>query len=105
MVGLVQYKLAKWLAVLLQPVLECHMRNCVKNLFIVTNNIKNCPFSTEDKFICSFNIISLFLGVLLQQPIDIGADALYHNHLSPIHVFMKLTLSSLPMSEELALIR
>lgn len=40
-------------------------------------------YSPTDKFMCSYDIASLFTCVPLAETLDIRADALYRSHLSP----------------------
>lgn len=81
MIGSVQYNLAKWLAELLQLILNIYSKYCIKDSYIFVNCIQNCFLSFQDKFMCSFVISNLFTCFPLQETIDIYADTLYHSHL------------------------
>lgn len=81
MTGSVQHKVVKWLVELLQPIHDMYQIYCIKDSFTFVNSITNCPFSSQDKFMCLVDISNLLSSVSLQETIDRCAEALYHSHL------------------------
>lgn len=70
-----QDKVAKWLAIVLQPVLQRFCSFCIKYSFSFIDCIHNC--SSSGKFMCSFDVCSLFTCVPLLETINICCDFLY----------------------------
>ena len=66
----------EWLASLLQPVLKRFSTHCISDLFMFADAIHNLKDS-NNFFMCSFDISSLFTNVPLEETINICADALY----------------------------
>lgn len=81
MIGSSQHKVAKWLAIMLQPVLQRYSTFCIKDSFTFSQFIRNCD--ATDGFMCSFDICSLFTCVPLSEIIDICSDMLYRSNLTP----------------------
>ena len=78
MVNSAQHALAKWLASLLQPVLDEYSSFCIKDSFTFSDQIKSLD-SQENMFMGSFDICSLFTNVPLQETIEICANYLYRD--------------------------
>ena len=75
MIKSAQHKLAQWLNVVLEPVLETFSSYCVKDSFSFANLIRE---KNDTKgLMCSFDVKSLFTNVPLDETIGICADALY----------------------------
>ena len=86
-----QHHLAKWLTSILNPVLQQFSVNCVPDSFIFMKEVNNFISSV---FLCSFDISSLFTNVPLAETIQICADSLYNDFLTPLplprNVFVEL---------------
>ena len=78
MCGSPQYDISKWLCELLKPVVQYYGTRCVKDSFAFSDAIKTEKLS-PDGYMCSFDVVSLFTNVPLQEVINICADALYRN--------------------------
>ena len=78
MCGSAQYDASKWLCEILKPVREYYGKRCVKDSFTFSDKIraKKLPLSG---YMCSFDVVSLFTNVPLEEVINICADALYRN--------------------------
>ena len=78
MCGSAQYDTSKWLCEILKPVVDHFSTRCVKDSFTFSDKVKtsNLP---SDGFMCSFDVVSLFTNVPLNEVINICADALYRN--------------------------
>ena len=105
MIGSAQHELANFLAVLLQPVLELYSTNCINDSFSFAKIIQQLEVNSNESFLCSFNICSLFTNVPLAQTIEICTKTLYDGHLPtpviPNYVFielMKTTTTSVEFS-------
>ena len=72
------HELSKWLASLLQPVLERFTAHCISDSFKFADYIRQLD-GQVDSFMCSFDVSSLFTNVPLDETIMICADALYDN--------------------------
>ena len=72
------HELSKWLASLLQPVLKHFLTHCICHSFTFADAIHNSKDS-NNLFMCSFDISSLFTNIPLEETINIYADALYCN--------------------------
>ena len=92
------HELSKWLASLLEPVLKRFSTHCIRDSFTFADAIHNSKDS-NNLFMCSFDISSLFTNIPLEETINICADALYYNdsdaqpHISKA-VFIKLIKSA-----------
>ena len=89
MVGSSQHRIAKWFDRILQPVIMRYCTYCIKDSFEFAGLVKNCCL--QNKFMCSFDIFSLFTCVPILETISICADMLYRSHLTPL-TFRKLYL-------------
>ena len=94
MIGSAQHELAKFLAALLQPVLEHYSTNCINDFFSFAEMIQQLKVNSNDSILCSFDICSLFTNVPLAETIEICTKTLYDGHLPapviPKHVFIEL---------------
>ena len=92
MIGSAQHELAKFLAALLQPVLNRYSTNCIQDSFTFAERIKILSVNLNKCFLCSYDICSLFTNVLLAETIEICSQALYNGDLPdliiPKHVFI-----------------
>ena len=105
MIGSAQHELAKFLSVLLQPVLNRYSTNCIQDSFTFAERIQKLSVNLNKCFLCSYDICSLFTNVPLAETIEICSQALYNGDLpEPIiqkHVFtdlMKIATSSVEFS-------
>ena len=78
MCGSAQYDTSKWLCKVLEPVVQFYSQRCVKDSFTFSDAIKLKDFPNGG-YMCSFDVVSLFTNVPLNEVIDICADALYRN--------------------------
>ena len=97
MTGLSHRELGKWLAGLLQPVLERFSSHCISDSLTFAKTIQN--FDTDPNvFMCSFDVPSLFTSVPLNETIKICSHALcYDSDLQPLiakNVFVELMKSA-----------
>ena len=76
MTGSSHHELGKWLAGLLQPVLERFSSYCISDSFTFANAMQNLD-SDPNVFMCSFDETSLFTNVPLDETIKICSDAFY----------------------------
>ena len=81
MIGSAQHELAKFLAALLQPVLELYSTNCINDFFSFAEMIEQLKVNSNDSILCSFDICSLFTNVPLAETIEICTKTLYDGHL------------------------
>ena len=72
-----QHSLAKWLVEVLNPVLEFYSGCCVKDSFTFSSIIRRLPLCNESQFLVSYDIVSLFTNIPLDETISICADFLY----------------------------
>ena len=96
---------AKFLAALLQPVLELYSTNCINDSFSFAEMIQQLKVNSNDSILCSFDICSLFTNVPLAKTTEICTKTLYDGHLpTPViskHIFielMKIATSSVEFS-------
>ena len=75
MVNSAQHKLAKFLNVLLNPVLEFFSSYTLKDSFTFVEQIKG--MNSDNTFMASYDVKSLFTNVPLDEVINICADTLY----------------------------
>ena len=97
-VGSSHHKLAKWLASILQPVLEQFSTNCIKDSIAFAQTMQDLRLKGKKVFLCSFDISSLYTNVPLKETIGICAEALYKEPSStppiPQAVFIELMESA-----------
>ena len=105
LIGSAQHELAKFLAALLQPVLNYYSINCIQDSFTFAERIQKLSVNPNKCFLCSYHICSLFTNVPLAKTIEICSQALYNGDLPepiiPKHVFtdlMKIATSSVEFS-------
>ena len=67
MTGSSDHELGKWLASLLQSVLECFSSHCISDSFTFAKAIQNLVIDSN-VFMCSFDVSSLFTNVPLMKP-------------------------------------
>ena len=72
-----QHSLAKWLVEVLNPILEFYSVCCVKNSFTFSSIIRRLPVCMESQFLVSFDVVSLFTNIPLDETISICANFLY----------------------------
>ena len=90
-----QHSLAKWLVDVLNLVLEFYSGCCVKDSFTFSSIICRLPVCNESQFLVSFDVVSLFTNIPLDETISICDDFLYHGPSTiafpfPEEVFIKL---------------
>ena len=73
-IGLSHQELGKWLAGLLQPVLERFSSHCISDSFTFA---KTMPILDIDPNVFMFDVSSLFTKVPLDETINVCSDALY----------------------------
>ena len=71
MIGSAQHELAKYLAALLQPVIELYPINYINDSFSFAEMIQQLEVNSNDSILCSFDICSLFTNVPLAETIEI----------------------------------
>ena len=71
------HSLTKWLVEVLNPVLEFYSGCCVKDSFTFSSTIRRLPVCNESQFLVSFDVVSLFTNIPLDETIFICADFLY----------------------------
>ena len=76
MIGSSHHELGKWLAGLLQPVLERFSSHCTSDSFIFAKTMQNLDID-PNAFMCSFDVSSLLTNVSLDETIKICSEALY----------------------------
>ena len=95
MTGSSHHELGKWLAGLLQPVLERFLSHCILDSFTFAKTIQNLDIDSN-VFTCSFDVSSLFTNVPLDETIKICSYALYDHsdlQLIPKDVLVELMKS------------
>ena len=85
-----QHSLAKWLVEVLNPVLEFYSRCCVKDSFTFSSTICRLPVYMESQFLVSFDVVSLFTNIPLDETISICTDFSYRGP----------SITSLPFPED-----
>ena len=97
MTGSSHHELGKWLASLLQPVLERFSSHCISDSFTFAKTMQNLDIN-PNVFMCSFDVSSLFTNVPLEEIIKICSEALYDQSNSrpviPKDVFVELMKSA-----------
>ena len=85
--------LAKYLAAVIDPVLQLYSNNCIKDSFTFAKEMQDLQMHPKETFLCSFDICSLFTTVPLAETIQICADSLYGGELIrpdyPKEIFLK----------------
>ena len=71
------HELSKWLASLLEPVLDRYTAHCISDSFTFADYIRKLD-GQIDSFMCSFDVSSLFTNIPLDETIAICADTLYN---------------------------
>ena len=81
MVNAPQHEMVKWLALLLEPVLEKYSAHTIKDTFELCGNIQRYSeeHDTTIAFMCSFDITSLFTNIPLEATIQTCLDTLYRD--------------------------
>ena len=95
MIGSSQHELAKWLSILLQPVLDRYPSQCIKDSFTFVETIQKLATKPDETFTFSFDIAYLFTNIPLAEAIQICADYLYDTKSTNTlgmekHVFVEL---------------
>ena len=97
MTGSSHHELGKWLASLLQPVLERFSSHCISDSFTFARTMQNLDID-PNVFMCSFDVSSLFTNVPLEETIKICLEAFYDQSNSrpviPKDVFVELMKSA-----------
>ena len=79
--------MAKWLTEILNPVLLKYSRHLLRDTFEFCQHIEQLSEewdNLDSKFMCSFDVVSLFTNVPLEETIQICLDSLYRDsNLSP----------------------
>ena len=70
------HELGKWLACLLQPVLERFSSHCVSDSLTFAKSMQNLDID-PNVFMCAFDVSSLFTNIPLGEIIKICSEALY----------------------------
>ena len=79
MTGSPQYAASQWLCRILDPVVKRYNRHCVKDSFQFVEALREQPIPLH-AHMCSFDIVSLFTNVPLEETIDICSKTLYHDN-------------------------
>ena len=102
MTGSSHHELGKWLASLLQPVLEPFSSHCISDSFTFTRTMQNLDVD-PNVFMCSVDVSSLFTNVPLEETIKICLEARYDQSNSrpviPKDVFVELMKSATSLVE------
>ena len=97
MTGSSHHELGKWMAGLLQPVLERFSSHCISDSFTFAKTMQNLDID-PNVFMCSFDVSSLFTNVPFDKTIKICSEALYDQFDSqpviPKDVFVELIKSA-----------
>ena len=72
-----QHSLAKSMVAVLSPILEFYPGCCVKDSFTFSSIIRRLPVCMESQFLVSFDVVSLFTNIPLDETISICTDFLY----------------------------
>ena len=80
----------KWLVEVLNPVLEFYSACCMKDSFTFSSIICRLPVCNESQYLVSFDVVSLFTNIPLDETISICIDFLYQG----------LSTIALPFHEE-----
>ena len=71
------------LCTILQPVLDRYSTRCIEDSFTFAKTIQDLTTDSDQTFLCSFDISSLFTNIPLGETIQICADSLYDSNLTP----------------------
>ena len=82
MTGAPQYNVSKWLCRLLDPVVQVYSTRCIKDSFAFVDLLKSSVPLTAAGYMCSFDVVSLFTNVPVEETIEICMKALYHSEIS-----------------------
>ena len=97
MTGSSHHELGKWVAGLLQSVLEWFLSHCISDSFTFAKTMQNFDID-PNAFMCSFDVSSLFTNVPLDETLKICSEALYDQSdsqpLIPKDVFVELMKSA-----------
>ena len=80
MSGSAQYSISKWLAELLDPVRKIYSTKCIKDSFAFVDLLRNAEVPSGG-IMCSYDAVSLFTNVPLEDTIDICNKTLYHHEI------------------------
>ena len=83
MVGSSQHEMARWLAGVLQPVLARYSLHVIKDSFSFCERLREKNYHGDDMFMCSFDVVSLFTNVPIDETIQICLDTLYRSNIPP----------------------
>ena len=96
--------MAKYLAAVIDPVLQLYSSNCIKDSFTFAKEMQDLQMHLQETFLCSFDIRSLFTNVPLAETIQICAESLYGGELIPPHypkeIFVELMKTATTKSVE-----
>ena len=73
-----QYSISKWLCIYLQPVQDYYCKRTVKDSFDFVAKLRDSPVPLN-AHMCSFDVVSLFTNVPIDETVDICMDVLYRN--------------------------
>ena len=81
MVNAPQYEMSKWLAEQLKPVVGKYSTHTIKDTFEFCEELEDfqVDHNSSDKFMCSFDIASLFANIPLEKTLNICLDTLYRD--------------------------
>ena len=85
MVGSAQHELAKWLAEVLIPVSNMYSTYCISDSFVFSEIVRGFERQSNNAFMCSFDVTSLFTNVPIEETINICADVLYRGNSTPLN--------------------
>ena len=83
MVGSAQHELVRWLAEVVQPVLARYSSNVIKDSFGFCADLREFGHVDKDAFMCSFDVVSLFTNVPIDETVGICLHTLYRSDLKP----------------------
>ena len=83
MVGSAQHEMARWLTEILQPVLNRYSENVIKDSFGFCADLREHGELDHQAFMCSFDVVSLFTNVPIEETIQICLDTLYRSNIEP----------------------
>ena len=83
MVGSAQHELARWLAEVIRPVLNRYSSNVVKDSFSFCADLQDYGYVSDNAFMCSFDVVSLFTNVPIDETVQICLDTLYRSDIKP----------------------
>ena len=66
-----------------QPVLDQYSACCIKDSFTFAKTIQDLTTDSDQTFLCSFDMSSLFTNIPLRETIQTCADSLYESNLTP----------------------